>query len=88
MQLLTFAIFIPTLALIMWNNLDNPLQVIDTLKKEQLFRRQLHGNLKYPEHHSGILLLSIQNAMKNKHDNVIGQLHLLNLMASLGKAEY
>ena len=33
MQLLTFAIFIPTLALIMWNNLDNPLQVIDTLKK-------------------------------------------------------
>ena len=53
-------------------------QVIDTLKKEQKFLTQLHGTLKYPEYHGQILALSIQNAMKNEHDNVIVQLHKLS----------
>ncbi|MCF8494789.1 MAG: hypothetical protein K9G65_05310 [Rickettsiaceae bacterium] len=53
-------------------------QVIDTLKKKQKFLTQLHGTLKYPEYHGQILALSIQNAMKNEHDNVIVQLHKLS----------
>ena len=55
-----------------------PDQVIDTLKKEREFLNQLQGNLKYPEYHSGSLLLSIQSAMKNEQENVIGQLHKLS----------
>ena len=39
---------------------------------------QLHGNLKCPEQHSESLLLLIQSAMKNEHDNVINQLRKLS----------
>jgi len=53
-------------------------QVIDSLKKEQGFLTQLHSTLKYPEYHGQAFSLSIQNAMKNEHDNVIGQLHKLS----------
>jgi hypothetical protein len=53
-------------------------QVIDTIKNEQGFLAQLQGTLKYPEHHGQILSLSIQNALKNEQDNVIGQLHKLS----------
>ena len=55
-----------------------PDHAIDLLKKEKKFLSGLHGNLKYPEHHNQSLLLSIQNAMKNEHDNVIVQLHKLS----------
>ena len=55
-----------------------PQEAIDTIKKEQKFLAQLHGTLKYPEHHGQAFALSIQNAMKNEHDNVIGQLHKLS----------
>ncbi len=53
-------------------------QVLDVIKKEQEFLAQLHGTLKHPEHHGQILALLIQNANKNEHDNVIGQLHKLS----------
>jgi hypothetical protein len=54
-----------------------PDHAIDLLKKEQKFLAWLYGNLKYPEHHNQSLLVSIQNAMKNEQNNVIGQLHRL-----------
>jgi hypothetical protein len=55
-----------------------PDHAIDLLKKEQKFLGWLHGNLKYPEYHNQSLLLSIQYAMKNEQNNVIGQLHRLS----------
>ena len=55
-----------------------PDQAIDSLKKEQGFLSQLHAGLKHPEHHGQALSLSIQNAVKNEQDNVIGQLHKLS----------
>ena len=55
-----------------------PDQVIDSLKKEQGFLSQLHATLKHPDHHGQELSLSIQNAMKNEQDNVIGQLHKIS----------
>jgi len=55
-----------------------PDQVIDSLKKEQGFLTELHATLKYPEHHGQALSLSIQSAVKNEQDNVIGQLHKLS----------
>ena len=55
-----------------------PDQVIDSLKKEQGFLSQLHATLKHPDHHGQALSLSIQNAVKNEQDNVIGQLHKLS----------